>query len=75
MSTPSLPFYGVSIHVTVTVAPENVDQLISLLKPTYDLVAAEQECTFIEVYKNIMTPGEVTWVEGWTKDVQWIQEV
>jgi hypothetical protein len=64
-----------SLHVTVTVAPENVEKFLEIMRPAYDMVITEPECTFFEVFVSDEEPGVLRWVEGWTKDWQWIQEV
>lgn len=68
-------FYGLSLHVSVKVLPENVDKFLGYLKPVYELVAAEPECTFFEVFVSAEEPGLITWVEGWNRDKKWLQEV
>ena len=73
--TPSQEFHGLSLHVTVTVAPENVDKFLDHLRPAYEAVAAEPECTFFEVYISSDQPGVLRWVEGWSKDRKWLLEV
>ncbi|KAF4629857.1 hypothetical protein G7Y89_g8293 [Cudoniella acicularis] len=66
---------GLSLHVTVTVAPENVQQFLAHLQPAFEVVAAEPECTFFEVYTSSDQPGVIRWVEGWSKDRQWLLQV
>ncbi|KAI0164446.1 hypothetical protein GGR52DRAFT_559881 [Hypoxylon sp. FL1284] len=65
---------GISLHVTVHIAPENVDRFIAAFKPVFDLVVAEPECTFFQVYQSPEEPGKLSWVENWSKDTQWLVE-
>lgn len=55
----------ISIHVTVHIAPENVDKFFAAYQPVYDSVIAEPECTFFQVYQDPQNPGTLTWVENW----------
>lgn len=55
----------VSLHVTVHIAPENVDKFLVAFKAIFDLVAAEPECLFFEVYRSVEEPGKISWVENW----------
>jgi hypothetical protein len=68
-------FYGMSMSVTVTVAPENVEKFLALFKPAYEAVSAEPECTAFEVHYDPQNPGVFHWVEGWSKDVAWLMAV
>lgn len=68
-------FHGLSLHVTVFVAPTDVEKFFSYLRPAYEKVAAEPECTFFEVFTSPTEPGAIHWVEGWTKDTKWLLEV
>ncbi|KAI0105196.1 hypothetical protein F4776DRAFT_668723 [Hypoxylon sp. NC0597] len=65
---------GISLHVTVHIAPENVERFLVAFKAVFDVVAAEPECLFFEVYKSVEEPGKISWVENWSKDVQWLME-
>ena len=74
-STADRKFYGLSLHVTIQVASENVEEFLKGFKPTYELVTAEPECTFFEVFQSEETPGLFRFVEGWSKDLKWFMEV
>jgi quinol monooxygenase YgiN len=66
MAAPTLPdIDGFSLHVTVFVAPENVDKLLAAFKPVFELVSAEEECIFFELYQDPASPGTLSWVENW----------
>lgn len=56
---------GISLQVTVTIAPENAAKFIELFTPVYEKVTAEPECTFFEVYQSPENPGVFSWVENW----------
>lgn len=73
----TIPYTGpsVSLHVSITVAPENTAKFLDLLKPVYDLVSAEPECVFFEVFQNPAVPGEFKFVENWHATVEWVRDV
>ncbi|KAI1805192.1 hypothetical protein F4811DRAFT_236894 [Daldinia bambusicola] len=73
-NTTTPPPKGFSLHVTVHIAPENVEKFLAAFKPVFDVVAAEPECLFFEVYKSPEDPGKLSWVENWSKDMQWFLE-
>lgn len=56
---------GLSLHVSVTIAPENVGKFLDAFTPAFQNVIAEPECTFFAVYQNQDNPGELSWVEHW----------
>ena len=64
-----------SVHVTLTVAPEKVDEFLETAKPLFDLVTAEPHCLSFGVYKSQDNPGEVQLVEVYNKSGDWLQEV
>lgn len=59
------PPQGISLHVTVHIAPENTDRFLAAFKAIFDVVSAEPECTFFEIYRCPEEPGKFTWVENW----------
>ncbi|KAL7623359.1 hypothetical protein AAE478_007040 [Parahypoxylon ruwenzoriense] len=65
---------GISLHVTVYIAPENVEKFLAAFKAIFDVVAAEPECLFFEVYKSADEPGKISWVENWSKDREWLMK-
>ncbi|KAI1759646.1 hypothetical protein GGR53DRAFT_131736 [Hypoxylon sp. FL1150] len=65
---------GISLHVTVHIAPQNAERFLAAFKAIFDVVAAEPECTFFEVYRSPEEPGKFSWVENWSKDRQWFIE-
>ncbi|OTB09237.1 hypothetical protein M426DRAFT_7250 [Hypoxylon sp. CI-4A] len=67
-------YKGISLHVTVHIAPENVDKFLAAFKAIFDVVSAEPECLFFQVYKSPSEPGKLSWVENWSKDGQWFME-
>lgn len=56
---------GWSLHVTVYIAPENVDRFLAAFKPVFNKVVAEPECLFFEMYQSPQEPGKLSWVENW----------
>jgi quinol monooxygenase YgiN len=69
-STPSL-----SLHVSITVAPENVAAFFEALRPAYEGVIAEPECTFFQVFQNPEEPGVIKFVEDWNVTKEWFMTV
>jgi quinol monooxygenase YgiN len=57
--------HGISLHVTIYIAPENVEAFFAAFKPVYDKVIAEPECVFFEMYQSPDEPGKISWVENW----------
>ena len=70
MSTELNTFHGISLHVSVTIAPEQIDEFLSHFKVCFDAVTAEPECIFFEVFHDAEHPGHFRWVEDWSKDVE-----
>ncbi|KAI8959872.1 hypothetical protein F5Y11DRAFT_287692 [Daldinia sp. FL1419] len=68
------PSKGISLHVTIHIAPENVEKFLVAFKAIFDVVSAEPECLFFEVYKSVEEPGKLSWIENWSKDIQWFLE-
>ena len=67
--------FGMSLHVSVTVAPENAEKFLAALRPCLDAVIKEPECIFFEVYQDPEKSGRFKWVEDWTKDKDWFLQV
>ncbi|KAI1424069.1 hypothetical protein F5Y12DRAFT_468375 [Xylaria sp. FL1777] len=65
---------GWSLHVTVYIAPENVDRFLAAFKPVFNKVVAEPECLFFEMYQSPQEPGKLSWVENWSKSPEWFLE-
>ena len=66
---------GISLHLTITVAPEKSEEFLSHFKPIFDEVTAEPECTYFEVFQDPSQPGTFQIVENWTKDLEWFMTV
>ena len=64
-----------SAHVTLTVAPEDLSEFLTHLKPMLKIVAAEPENASLAMFISQETPGVVRLVESWTKDRKWLEEV
>jgi len=67
--------YGFSLHVTVHVSPKDSEAFLAALKPVYDLVAAEPECTYFEVFHSKDEPGVFHWIENYTQTKEWFMQV
>ncbi|KAI0196966.1 hypothetical protein F4808DRAFT_297201 [Astrocystis sublimbata] len=63
-----------SLHVTVYVAPEDVDRFLAAFKPVFNKVVAEPECLFFEMYRSPQEPGKLSWIENWAKSPEWFLE-
>ena len=69
------PFHGISLHVTIVVAPENSAEFLKLLKPCFDAVTAEPECMSFQVFHDPEQPGYFRFVENWSRDKEWLIKV
>jgi quinol monooxygenase YgiN len=63
--------HGISLHVTVYIGIENVDNFFAAFKPVLDKVIAEPECLFFEVYRSPDNLGHISWVEDWAAMPSW----
>ncbi|KAL7904766.1 hypothetical protein GGI35DRAFT_194646 [Trichoderma velutinum] len=75
MSPPHVRSSGFSVHVTITIDPANTTAFLAAFRRIYEIVAAEPECTYFEVFQSLEEPGVFRFVENWSKDVQWFKEV
>jgi len=66
---------SISLHVRITIAPENVPAFLEALKPAYDAVIAEPECTLFEVCQSPSEPGVFKFVENWNATKEWMMTV
>ncbi|KAL2862543.1 putative quinol monooxygenase [Aspergillus lucknowensis] len=66
---------GLSVHITVVIAEENIPKFFEVFRQAFEKVTAEPECTFFEVYQSLENPGEVSWVENWSASLEWLMEV
>ena len=71
----SEPEYGISLQVTVWIAPENKAAFLAAAKPIIESVTAEPECTYFEVFEAEDEPGCIHWVENWDQTSKWLMEV
>ncbi|OGM49464.1 hypothetical protein ABOM_001712 [Aspergillus bombycis] len=56
---------SISLHVTIHLNPEDLPTFWAAMKPVYEAVIAEPECTFFEIYQVPDAPGTLSWVENW----------
>lgn len=61
-------FHGISLHVNIIVAPENVDKFLAAFETCFDVVIAKFECYFFEVFQDLNNPDNFRFVENWSKD-------
>jgi quinol monooxygenase YgiN len=64
-----------SLHVTIQVAPHNVDAFLEALRPCWAGCVAEEENLFFDVFQDPETPGRFHFVELWSKGKEWFFEV
>jgi len=57
---------GFSLQVTVYISPDNVPKFFEAFKPIFEVVSAEAECLFFEVYQDSEDQGTISWVENWS---------
>ncbi|KAH7376576.1 hypothetical protein B0T11DRAFT_324460 [Plectosphaerella cucumerina] len=63
-----------SLHVTIYIDPANKTAFFEAFKPVFDLVVAEPELIFFEVYQSPDEPGKLSWVENWNASREWLLE-
>jgi len=56
---------GLSVHISLFIAPENVPKFFEAFKPVFEKTVAEPECLFIEAYQASDDPGHIRLVENW----------
>ena len=66
---------GISLHLTITVSPENSEKFLSHFKPVFEAVTAEPDCTYFEVFQDPSQPGTFQIVENWSRDLEWFMTV
>lgn len=72
MSSPSNVTY---LLVTVTIDPKDLNIYVTALKEIYHKSTAEPENFLYEVLWHENKPGVFTILEGWAKDIKWVEEV
>ena len=72
MSSPSNVTY---LLVTVTIEPKDLNIYVTALKEIYHKSTAEPENFLYEVLWHENKPGVFTILEGWAKDIKWVEEV
>jgi quinol monooxygenase YgiN len=71
MAAPVLPdIDSFSLHVTIFIAPDSVNEFLEAFKTIFDLVTAEEECIFFEMFQDPASPGTLSWVENWWVETQ-----
>ena len=64
-----------ALHVTIQVAPRDVEAFLEALRPCWAGCASEEENLFFDVFQDPKTPGLFRFVEVWSKDEKWFNEV
>lgn len=72
MSSPSNVTY---LLVTVTIDPKDLNIYVTALKEIYHKSTAEPENFLYEVLWHENKPEVFTILEGWAKDIKWVEEV
>ena len=60
---------SLSVHVKLTIDPNEIEKFLKALRPTFEAVTAEPLNTFFEVYRDDKTPGVFKLVENWNATV------
>ena len=60
-----------SLHVSIYIDPSNRTAFLEAFKPCFEAVRAEKECLFFEIYSDPDDAGHFSWVENWSKGVEW----
>src|SRR6202000_2664323 len=68
------------LFVRVHIPTSKHADFFSYFTPAFDKVMAEAECRFFTVHKHHpgtpnYDPDIITWVEGWSKDPEWMMNV
>ncbi|KAF2868754.1 Afadin and alpha-actinin-binding-domain-containing protein [Massariosphaeria phaeospora] len=64
-----------SLHVKITIAPENVQKFLDAAEVAFGLLADEPELTFFQMYQSADEPGVFKWVENWNATREWFLTV
>jgi quinol monooxygenase YgiN len=64
-----------SLHVDIWIDPSNLAKWFEEFQKTFDLVVAEPECTYFEVFQDPDEPGHLRWVENWNASTVWVATV
>lgn len=64
-----------ALHVSLQVAPHNVDAFLEALRPCWAVVVAEKENLFFDVFQDPETPELFRFVELWSRDKEWLSVV
>ncbi|KAK3057059.1 hypothetical protein LTR09_002097 [Extremus antarcticus] len=54
-----------SLQLTVWFKPSDLPKFWSAFKPIFDVVAAEPELLYFEVFEDPAEPGKISWIENW----------
>ncbi|KAK3693183.1 hypothetical protein B0T22DRAFT_476023 [Podospora appendiculata] len=65
---------GFTIFVTVSIAPENVDKFLDVIKPVFERITSLPECEFFEIYSTPEEPGTFSWIEDWNATREFLFE-
>ena len=68
------PLPGFSLHITITIKPEDVTVFIPLLTTVVEKNAALPEFVFFELYQSPEDAGVLSWVENWTESIEWVMK-
>lgn len=54
-----------SLQLTVWFNPSDLPKFWSAFKPIFDVVAAEPQLLYFEVFEDPAEPGKISWIENW----------
>ena len=64
-----------SLQVEIWIDPANVEKFFEAFQKIFDIVSAEPECTFFEVFQDPDDLGHLSWVENWSASTVWVATV
>ncbi|CZR57841.1 uncharacterized protein PAC_07730 [Phialocephala subalpina] len=71
----SSPKKQMTLFVTITVAPENIEKFKEAHRPVWKACSEEPECLFFDVFQDQEVPGRFRFVEVWSKGREWFEKV
>lgn len=61
--------------MNITIDPSNIGAFLTALKPVYEALVSEPNCTYFEVFHSLEEPGAFRFVENWDQTKEWFLEV
>ena len=64
-----------TLFVTLHIKPYLIDDFKAAHRPVWAACAAEPECLLFDVFQDPAQPGRFRFVEVWSKDRKWFEEI